>query len=126
MAKKHESRLVALSVIVSQVGYAYSSGKLGLSSQSAINELLEKSKQETNSWLSQIGTIASAQGVPFRTEIVASPTSVVPAVVEYAEKNHFDLIVVGTRGRSGLTKLLLGSVASGVVAQARCPVLIVK
>jgi nucleotide-binding universal stress UspA family protein len=58
--------------------------------------------------------------------MVASPTAVVPAVVDYAEKNKVDLIVTGTKGRSGLTKLLLGSVASGVVTYASCPVMVVK
>jgi nucleotide-binding universal stress UspA family protein len=51
---------------------------------------------------------------------------VLPAIVDYAEKNKVDLIVVGTRGRSGFTKLLLGSVASGVVTYASCPVMVVK
>ena len=46
MAKQHGSQLVAINVIVSQVGYAYSSGMFGLSTPSAINELLERSKQE--------------------------------------------------------------------------------
>jgi nucleotide-binding universal stress UspA family protein len=36
------------------------------------------------------------------------------------------LIVIGTKGRSGIKKLLLGSVASGVVTYAHCPVMIVK
>jgi nucleotide-binding universal stress UspA family protein len=34
--------------------------------------------------------------------------------------------VTGTRGRSGLKKLLLGSVASGIVTYANCPVMVVK
>ncbi|MGZ5500248.1 MAG: universal stress protein [Nitrososphaeraceae archaeon] len=37
-----------------------------------------------------------------------------------------DLIVIGTRGRSGIKKLLLGSTASGVVTYANCPVLVTK
>jgi nucleotide-binding universal stress UspA family protein len=37
-----------------------------------------------------------------------------------------DLIVIGSRGRSGFKKLLLGSTASGVVTYATCPVFIVK
>jgi nucleotide-binding universal stress UspA family protein len=37
-----------------------------------------------------------------------------------------NLIVIGTRGRSGLKKLMLGSVASDVVTYAHCPVLVVK
>ena len=36
------------------------------------------------------------------------------------------MIVVGTRGKSGFKKLLLGSVASGIVTYAHCPVLVVK
>ena len=46
--------------------------------------------------------------------------------IDFAEKENIDLIVVGTRGRSGLKRLLLGSVASGIVNYAHCPVMIVK
>jgi nucleotide-binding universal stress UspA family protein len=42
------------------------------------------------------------------------------------EDKDVDLIVVGTRGKSGFKKLLLGSVASGVVTYAHCPVMVVK
>jgi nucleotide-binding universal stress UspA family protein len=126
MAKKYNSKLVVLNVIVSQVGYAYSSGMFGLSSPSAINELLEKSREEANKWFRDIETSASENGVSLKTEMIVSRTSIVPAVVDYAEKNGVDLIVTGTKGRSGLTKVLLGSVASGIVTHARCPVLIVK
>jgi nucleotide-binding universal stress UspA family protein len=46
--------------------------------------------------------------------------------VIYSEKNNVDLIVVGTRGRTGFKKMLLGSVASRVVTYAHCPVLVIK
>ena len=46
IAKKHEAQLISLYVVVSQLGYAYSSGAFGLVTPNAINELLEKSKQE--------------------------------------------------------------------------------
>lgn len=60
-----------------------------------------------------------------RTESIASASSV-GAIVGFAEKENIDLIVIGTRGWSGFKKLLLGSVASGVVNYAHCPVMIVK
>ncbi len=44
----------------------------------------------------------------------------------FAEKVHADLIVLGTHGRSGLGRLLMGSVAEGVLRRAPCPVLTVK
>jgi len=128
MAKKYEARLIALYVVVSQLGYAYSSGAFGLVTPNAINELLEKSKQEARRWFKEIEKKAKAQGVDVKVEMVASPTSIVPAIVDYAVKNKADLIVTGTRGRrrSGIAKLLLGSVASGVVTYANCPVMVVK
>lgn len=44
----------------------------------------------------------------------------------YCEQHGIDLIVIGTRGRSGFKKLLLGSVESGVATCAHCPVMVVK
>ncbi len=49
------------------------------------------------------------------------PAKVVPA---YAEANHCDLIVMGSHGRTGLGRVLLGSVADRVVRNSRCPVFI--
>jgi len=128
IAEKHKAQLISLYVVVSQLGYAYSSGAFGLVTPNAINELLEKSKQEARKWFEEIKKKATAQGVDVKEEIVASPTSIVPAIVDYAEKNNVDLIVTGTRGRrrSGIAKLLLGSVASGIVTYANCPVMVIK
>ena len=53
-------------------------------------------------------------------------SSVVKEIVEYAEKNKVDMIVVGSRGLSGIKKMLVGSVASGMVTYAHCPVLVAK
>lgn len=127
MAEKHDAQLIALNVLVSQLGYAYSSGAFGLTATpSAINQILDSAKKESRKWFDQIESKAAAQRVKVKTEMVASQTSIVQAIVDYAEKNEIDLIVTGTRGRSGFTKLLLGSVASGVATYASCPVMIVK
>lgn len=52
----------------------------------------------------------------------------VPAteLLQLAEQHHADLIVVGSHGRTGLARLLMGSVAEQVVRGAQCPVLVVK
>jgi nucleotide-binding universal stress UspA family protein len=47
-------------------------------------------------------------------------------ILEVAEEVHCDLIVMGTHGRTGLGRLLMGSVAEAVLRQAPCPVLTVK
>ncbi|HEV3432520.1 MAG TPA: universal stress protein [Nitrososphaera sp.] len=89
---------------------------------------MEKSKHEARKWFDEIEKKAMAQEVNVKVEIVASPTAVVPAIVDYAKKNKVDLIITGTkrRRRSGLAKLLLGSVASGIVTYSNCPVMVVK
>lgn len=48
------------------------------------------------------------------------------AIVAAAAENDCDLIVVGSHGRSGLDRLLMGSVSQQVVIQAKCPVLVAK
>lgn len=55
--------------------------------------------------------------------IVGAPAG---AVVELAEKENADIIVLATHGRTGLTRLLMGSVAEEVVRRATYPVLAVK
>lgn len=47
-------------------------------------------------------------------------------ILSFAERENFDLIVIGSHGRTGLSRLLLGSVAEAVVRGAKCPVLTVK
>ncbi len=49
----------------------------------------------------------------------------VNSIIEYANENQIDLIVIGTHGRSGLSHLLLGSSAEKLVRSATCPVLTV-
>lgn len=48
------------------------------------------------------------------------------AICDLAASTNADLIVMGTHGRSGLTRLLLGSVAESVVRHAKCPVLTMR
>lgn len=47
-------------------------------------------------------------------------------VLSVAEDEHFDLIVMGTHGRTGLSHMLMGSVAEKVVRRAPCPVLTIR
>lgn len=62
--------------------------------------------------------------VPFERHLLTG--SPADEIVRFAEQASADLIVVGTHGRSGAIRLLLGSVAESVVRHASCPVLTVK
>jgi nucleotide-binding universal stress UspA family protein len=122
----NNSQLIALHVLFSQTGYAYSTNLFGLVTPSSINKFLEDAKHEAQQWFDKIKEKISENEIQLKTEVVVSPTSVVAAIVDYAEHENVDLIVIGSRGRSGFKKLLLGSTASGVVTYATCPVFIVK
>jgi nucleotide-binding universal stress UspA family protein len=87
---------------------------------------LEQKKKEAQQWLDQIGTHAKENNIPYKSEIIEGPVSVEATIVDYAEREKIDMILMGTRGRSGFTKMLLGSVASKVVTYSPCPVMIVK
>ena len=52
--------------------------------------------------------------------------SAAEGIVRYARNERIDLVVIGTHGRRGLTRLILGSVAEQVVRTAPCPVLTVR
>jgi len=135
LAKKEKDNpqlLIALHVVFSRVGYAYSPegvfGMDGLTTPNAMKEILENAKKEAQQWFDNIKEKINMDNnnIQIQPDVVVTATSIVSAIVEYAKNKDVDLIVIGTRGRSGFKKLLLGSVASGVVTNAACPVMVVK
>jgi nucleotide-binding universal stress UspA family protein len=68
---------------------------------------------------------ATKKGVP-STEIVYLRGNPLEAILAFLEKAPPELVVVGTRGRSRGSRLLLGSVSSRLVSEAPCPVLVVR
>lgn len=89
---------------------------------------LEEKRKEAQQWLDKVKMSAEEQNVRnFESVIIEDISSRVGhAIVNYAESKNIDLIVIGTRGRSGLKKLLLGSVASDVLTYTHCPVMVVR
>jgi nucleotide-binding universal stress UspA family protein len=122
MAKKHNSQVIALHVIKIPIATAYI-----LAPSDTLRQLNDKDKQEFMEWFEPIQTKAKENNVKLKSEIIEDPISRVgSAIVDYAERENVDLIVIGSRGRTGFKKMLLGSTASGVVTYATCPVMIVK
>jgi nucleotide-binding universal stress UspA family protein len=66
------------------------------------------------------------QATRLRGESVVVRGSAPDVIVRYAESVGAELVVVGTHGRSGLTRLLLGSTAAYVIGHAPCSVLVVR
>jgi nucleotide-binding universal stress UspA family protein len=87
---------------------------------------IEEAKRHAEKWFSDLGGLAEKSGVSFSSEAVLDIASASDSIVNYAEGKKADLIVMGTKGRTGLKRFLLGSVASGVLAHAKCSVLVVR
>jgi nucleotide-binding universal stress UspA family protein len=122
MAKKDGAQVIALTVNripLSSYGLATPQDEV---KQSKENEEMQEFKE----WLDKISQNAKQNSVQLKKEIINSQMSVEAAVVEYAESEGVDLIVIGTRGNSGIKNMLLGSIASGIVKYATCPVMVVK
>jgi nucleotide-binding universal stress UspA family protein len=91
-----------------------------------ITAYIKEAEELAELWYEKAGNMASNAGVKFMAETILDVASAADSIVNYAESKKADLIVIGTKGRTGLKRLLLGSVASGVVTHARCPVLVTR
>ena len=87
---------------------------------------IQEAKKQTDEWFSQVKSRAAKEGAKITAETIFSTPSIAESIINYASEQKADLIVIGTRGRSGLKRLVLGSVASAVVVHASCPVLVVR
>lgn len=96
----------------------------GLSGAAEVRRVFEAQREWARSTLEQRAADCRAAGVPTLALVVSGvPFEVIVAT---AEAEAADLIVLGTHGRGGLARWLLGSVADRVVRSARCPVLTVR
>lgn len=87
------------------------------------DELFRKSEAT----LSEIRGLSSRSKVKFDSRVIETNGAISTAICSFAEKGGVDLVILGTRANtSSLTKMMLGSVASGVVGNAHCPVLVVR
>ena len=119
IAEKFGSKITVLTVLGTKVEQS-----TGISLEKAI-EIQERHEDAATKILKDLEGLAKEKGVEFSFKVIYEP-SPYKGIVNFSNSNSMDLIVMGTHGRSGIKKALLGSVASGVVEHANCPVLIIK
>ena len=123
IVKRFNSKLIALHVVPSSIRYDFFMSKKDYEINSPFNQVLQLSYMEALKWFEDV---REKIDVEFTTDVIIAEESIVKEIIEYSERENIDLIIIGTRGRTGFKKVLLGSVASGVLNFAHCPVLIVK
>jgi len=96
-------------------------------SQELDNRMANIIKNKIESWFDIVRNMAKDEGIlDINTEIFIDAKSITESIIEYATRKNIDLIVIGTRGRTGLKRFFMGSIANGVVQHAHCSVLLVR
>ncbi len=91
----------------------------------ANSKLIKKQTKVVKKHFEKLESLAEKNNISLKSKILTSE-SVVHDIVTFAKSRKHDLVVIGSHGRTGLDKWLLGSVANGVSQKIKCPVLIVK
>jgi nucleotide-binding universal stress UspA family protein len=127
IANKFNSELIIIYVVVTPSKSEYAN-LTGLVTPKQIDMINENAKNESKNWFKKIEDNVKEKNpnIKISMKVVLTGIAVYGEVIQFAQEENIDLIVIGTRGRSGIKKLLLGSTASGVVTYANCPVLVTK
>ncbi len=120
MAKKFNSKLTVVTVVPSAIRISSSYSNVRYE-----EILLKEQRDSAKNALSKVDSIAKKQGIKLAKYVLES-NAVVKQIISFAKSEKFDLIVMGTHGRTGWSKLIIGSVANGVIQTAHCPALVVK
>jgi nucleotide-binding universal stress UspA family protein len=120
MSEYPDAELVLLHVI--------NPAEAGYSAQASIpsfsEEWYDRAKERAEDRFEEIRAEANEAGVVVSSDTVVGKPS--RAIVEYADENDIDQIVMGSHGRSGVTRILLGSVAESVVRDSSVPVTVAR
>ncbi len=90
-----------------------------------LNALREPLFASSRKYLAEAESRLSSQGIKVKKESIEANRPA-DTITDYAKKNGMDLIIMATHGYTGLKKLVLGSVASGVLNQSSVPVLLIR
>ena len=120
LAKNYDSRLT----VVSCIAAPQYSGRWYFDHRIREDLTKNQTKEVTKSF-SKLKSLSLKKGVDIKTEVLNN-YSVVKKLASFAKSNKVDLIVMGTQGKTGWNKLILGSVTNVVSKLVSCPILLVR
>lgn len=122
LARRCGSRVVLLQVVSARP--ALTLAEFGAVADAQADEAVRLDEEEARTYLEWTASSLRQKGL--EVEWVTSRGPVAEKIVRYAKENAVDLIAVSTHGRSGLGRLVLGSVADEVMRTSGIPVLVFK
>lgn len=122
MARAQGAKLTALFVVDP---YPYMS--IGEANPMGFQAYMAAAQEQAAQAHAKVATLCNQGGVPVDLELrLVENVTASAGIVQTAKDEGADLIVVGSHGRSGLARLMLGSVATKVVAESQVPVLVAR
>ena len=115
LAKALNSQITVVSVVASDPYLNYGQGQ----------EFLDRVRDHVKNHLTQVAEKFKAFEVSVHTQILEG-AFIHHEIVTAAQNLGSELIIMGSHGRTGLTKLVLGSVAQKVLAESQIPVLVIR
>jgi len=113
LARTCSSKLIAVSVVKTSPEF-----------EDLVPQVFEKAEKEVREHLESVRSRASREGIDCKI-VVHRGEKPFHDIVNVAEKNQVDMIIIGTHGRTGLKRLMMGSVTAKVIGHAPCNVLVV-
>jgi len=123
IARNEKAQLFCIHVVTPRIPYGYATP----AASSTKNRYYDDIKNKVESWFDSVRKMAKDEGIfDIKTENFIDVKSIIESIMEYATQRNIDLIVIGTRGRTGLKRFFMGSVANDVVQHAHCSVLVIR
>ena len=119
IAKKHGAKINVLTCLEKEnLGAWYVDNRIN-------KKILKDAKDFAMSFLLKLEKTAKESGISITINVLESK-SIAKKIVGFANTRKINLIVIGSHGQTGFSRLILGSVSNAVSQSAKCPVLIIK
>jgi len=90
------------------------------------SSILDAADAQLQSELHTAASKAKSAGLTDISCVAVGGQNIAASIIQYAERNSYDHIITGSVGRTGVARILLGSIAEDVIIKAHCPVTVVR